>query len=229
MASPASIEDVKMMLEHIDRLERENASLKRQSEMTSIHRPMEDLPMQVPPRDKHGARPKTEPTLSAEHETDITRQRALIDYEIPDNVTIRKRPGHSHRTTMAKAATYDGSGSWSDYMAHFETCAEINDWSYADKGLYLAVSLRGQAQGVFGNLSERSKDYRSLVKALEERFAPPNQTELYRVQLRDRRQKASESLSELGQDIRRLTNMDYPSAPADLKETLAKEQVIDTR
>ena len=58
------------------------------------------------------------------------------------------------------------------------------------------MALRGQAQSVMGNLSDKSKDYDSLVKALEDRFAPPNQTELYRVQLRERRQKASESLSE---------------------------------
>jgi hypothetical protein len=30
---------------------------------------------------------------------------------------------------------------------------------------------------------DKQQDYKSLVKALEERFAPPNQTELYRVQL----------------------------------------------
>ena len=56
------------------------------------------------------------------------------------------------------------------------------------------------------------------MKALEDRFAPPNQTELYKVQLRERRQKASESLSELGQDIRRLTNLAYPTATTELRE-----------
>ena len=66
-----------------------------------------------------------------------------------------------------------------------------------------------------------------MVKALEDRFAPPNQTDLYRVQLRERRQKASETLSELGQDIRRLTNSAYPTAPCDLRETLAIEQFVD--
>ena len=34
-------------------------------------------------------------------------------------------------------------------------------------------------------------------------------------------------MGELGQDIRRLTNLAYPYAPADLKETLAKEQFLD--
>ena len=129
--------------------------------------------------------------------------------------------------TKIKPATFDGTGNWLDYKAHFEVCAQLNGWSEQEKGLCLAVSLRGQAQGVFGNIANRSHDYIELVKALEDRFAPPNQTELYRVQLRERRQKASESLSELGQDIRRLTNLAYPTAPSDLRETLAKEQFID--
>ncbi len=38
---------------------------------------------------------------------------------------------------------------------------------------------------------------------------------------------ATETLSELGQHIRRLTNLAYPTAPSDLRETLAKEQFID--
>jgi hypothetical protein len=57
---------------------------------------------------------------------------------------------------------------------------------------------------------DKQQDYKSLVKALEERFAQPNQTELYRVQLTERRQKPAESLPELGQSIRRLVNLASP-------------------
>ena len=162
------------------------------------------------------------------------RHRLLLE-DMPDNssapdrfVTKRRRDKSPARGAMIKPAKYDGSGSWLDYKAHFETCSEINCWSYKEKGLYLAVALRGQAQGVFGNLASKSKDYDSLVNALEERFAPPNQTELYRVQLRERRQRATENLSELGQEIRRLTNLAYASAPSDVRETQAKEQFIDS-
>lgn len=85
-------------------------------------------------------------------------------------------------------ATYDGRGQWIDYHAHFEACSEINGWSYATKGLYLAASLRGNAQGCLGNIPKGEKpDYETLVLALEDRFAPPSQAELYRVQMRKRR------------------------------------------
>ena len=110
-------------------------------------------------------------------------------------------------------ANYDGTGEWRDYKSHFDACAAINDWDNEEKGLYLAAALRGQAQCVLGDLpSDRQVHYASLVEALEERFAPPNQMDLYRVQLKERRQKASESLPELGQTIRRLVNKAYPKA-----------------
>ena len=82
-------------------------------------------------------------------------------------------------TARVKAATYDGTSSWLDYKFHFDACSRINQWSENEKGLYLAVALRGQAQGILGDLPiDKQQDYKSLVKALEERFAPPNQTEL---------------------------------------------------
>ena len=77
-----------------------------------------------------------------------------------------------------------------------------------DKALYLAVSLRGQAQSVLGDLAGGvPKKYDELVTTLNERFSPPNQMELHRAQLRERKQRASDSLPELGQSIRRLTNL----------------------
>ena len=61
----------------------------------------------------------------------------------------------------------------------------------------------------------------------QEKFNPANQTELYRGQLRERRQKATETIPELGEDIRGLINLAYSSAPIEVTETLAKEQFAD--
>ena len=92
----------------------------------------------------------------------------------------------------------------------------------------MAAALLGQAQCVLGDLqSDRLVHYTSLVEALEERFAPPNQMDLYRGQLKERRQKASETLPELGQAMRRLVNKAYPKAPAKVRETLSTEHFLD--
>jgi hypothetical protein len=129
---------------------------------------------------------------------------------------------------MIKPVTYDGSGPWLDYHAHFESCAELNAWNYNQRGLYLAVSLLGNAQGVLGNMPKGARsDYQNLVKALDDRFEPLNQTELYRVHMHERRQISGESLPELGQAIRRLANLAYPATTAEIRETLSKDQFVD--
>lgn len=63
--------------------------------------------------------------------------------------------------------------------------------------------------------------------ALEDRFAPASQAELYRMQMRERRQIAGETFSELGQDIQRLANMAYPTVTFEFRESLAREHFVD--
>ena len=65
-----------------------------------------------------------------------------------------------------------------------------------DRLVFICFSM-GSGPRCFGNIVNRSCEYDELVGALEERFAPPNQTEFYHVQLRERNQKTSELLSEL--------------------------------
>ena len=189
----------------------------------------------------HNASPNLTPILKSRSRTDECRtQDQLFDTGSKPRSSTPKPTSVKHVSketelktpkqtgVKIKPATYDGTGSWKDYKAHFDACCRINGWSKEEKGLYLSVSLRGQAQGILSHLSQDSNDFDKLMTALEERFAPPNQAELHRAQLRERRQKASETLSEMAQDIRRLTNLAYPSAPTDVRDVLAKEQFIDS-
>ncbi|CAC5412260.1 unnamed protein product [Mytilus coruscus] len=106
------------------------------------------------------------------------------------------------------------------HWVHLKYCCNktglrIHDVLYA---LVIEPQKRGQAQGVLGNLTQESRqDFKELVKALEDR-----------TQLRERYQRAVEASPELGQDIRRLTNLAYATAPNEVRETLAKEQFIDS-
>ena len=44
-----------------------------------------------------------------------------------------------HTGIKVKPATFDGTGSWKDYRAHFDVVAELKGWPPTEKGLYLAV------------------------------------------------------------------------------------------
>ena len=46
--------------------------------------------------------------------------------------------------------------------------------------------------------------------------------------MRERRQRAGESLPKLGQAIRRLANLAYPTATAEIRETLSKDEFVDS-
>jgi hypothetical protein len=80
----------------------------------------------------------------------------LYDNYVPPGVTVRQKSDQTKKpaqpaaakgsnTARVKAATYDGTSSWLDYKSHFDACSRINQWSENEKGLYLAVALRGQA------------------------------------------------------------------------------------
>ena len=124
---------------------------------------------------------------------------------------------------------YDGKTSWIDYLAHFEICCEINGWNFAQRTQYLSVSLRGAACQVMCSLPvHKRRDYRELIQALGRRFHPENQSELYRVQLRNRARKANETLPELGQQIRQLVAQAYPGANVEVMDALGKDYFIDS-
>lgn len=183
----------------------------------------------------HFSSPETRSTSTP---TSVTWSLAKDSYTMPSiprawghNVTPMKNEmidNQQFGKTVMKPATFDGTGSWIDYRAHFEACGNINMWNDRQKGLYLAASLRGQAQTVLGNMrQDNACAYRNLCEALEARFAPANQTELYRAMLREKRQKSTETLHELGESIRRLTHLAYPSAPCEVAEMIAKDQFVD--
>ena len=97
-------------------------------------------------------------------------------------------------TDSNKTDRYDGKGPWDSYIKHFELCASINGWDDVTKCQYLAVLLTSPAQQILGTLQSEANDYHRLVTSLQARFDPTGRKELHRAQLRNRRQKLSESL-----------------------------------
>jgi hypothetical protein len=128
-----------------------------------------------------------------------------------------------------KPANYDGTSNWTDYLVQFELVAEINRWNNDEKALELATCLRGVAQGVLSDLRPESRrSFEHLVSALNNRFQPDNQAELYRAQMKNRLRKRSEPLTDLGHEIKRLVRLAYPGAPLEVREHLARDCFIDS-
>ncbi|ESP03472.1 hypothetical protein LOTGIDRAFT_171409 [Lottia gigantea] len=133
----------------------------------------------------------------------------------------------NHRKPILAASKYDGSTPLMDYKA-FQACVEFNEWTREEQGLHLSGSLMGSAQEVLSSLPlEDRYDYDSLKDALERRFQQKNQTELYRSELENRRQNPKEKLTELGQAVKRMVVLAYPTAEQSLQDVLAKDAFLD--
>ena len=131
---------VETLLQEIEMLRFENEELKKQRHMERLQmqsdwqRYMEgsslqptpqlektvQFPVQVKKELGHESSPCRTPSAKVKPSEDM-----LINWL--DDKTATTRQTKDRRTMLVKAATYDGSSSWLDYKAHFETCAEINN------------------------------------------------------------------------------------------------------
>ena len=81
---------------------------------------------------------------------------------------------------------------------------------------------------MFTNISPNHRgEYATLVAALSKRFGSAYQADLNRAKLKGRLRKRDESLSELAEDMERLTRLAYPEALAEMIEVWSKDQFID--
>ena len=70
-------------------------------------------------------------------------------------------------------------------------------------------------------------DYNTLLAALEARFGSDHQIELHRMKLKNRMGKKEEGLTELAEDVEKLTWLVYPDADPALMELLGIDHFID--
>ena len=92
--------------------------------------------------------------------------------------------------------------------------------------LYLAASLRGNAQVYYMTLmpAERSS-YHTLVVKLGLRFSNARQQQMWISKLEARVRRQNESIAELGDDLRRMSQRAYSSLNNEAREMLALNQL----
>ena len=131
-----------------------------------------------------------------------------------------------HTSQHMKPQTYNGDEDWESYLNHFELCSKLGRWSYYDRVLYLAASLRGNAQVYYMTLmpAERSSYHTPVVK-LGLRFSNARQQPMWISRLEARVRRHNESIAELRDDLRRMSQRAYSSLNNDAKEMLALNQL----
>ena len=77
------------------------------------------------------------------------------------------------RRPLITPEPFSGTGTFSEWIEHFEAVAVINKWEDGAKLFWLRVRLVGGAQTAYGRLPADAKtSYVELKKALKGRFEP---------------------------------------------------------
>ena len=107
--------------------------------------------------------------------------------------------------------------------------SEFNKLDDTTKAFELAVSLRDDTQVSLSVLKPQvRKNLNTIIAALTSRFAPEDQSELYRFELKNRFRKKDETLTEFPQDIKRLARLAYPNTDMDVRATLTRNAFADS-
>ena len=128
-----------------------------------------------------------------------------------------------------KIKHYDGNTPWEAFLIQFEIGARQNEWTEDQKMAQLQCCLSGKAAQVLWDTDMAEiATYGQLVERLERRFSSASQQERFVEELRSRRRRPGESLSDLHADIRRLFALAYGARVrnADLSEAIARDYFI---
>ena len=138
-------------------------------------------------------------------------------------------PGPSHCGKDKRIPqTFDGASPWRAYFTQFKMIASQYRWTEKEKAMQLAASLKGPALEILGHLPEaQCQNFEKLTEALNQRFGVEHQGEAFRAQFRTRSRRPQEPLAELAPDIEKLAYLAYPSAPAEFRGILIRDQFID--
>ena len=134
----------------------------------------------------------------------------------------------SFRRHKIRPRTFDGSGSFETFWAHFENCATYNRWTEADQLAHLKASLTGDAGQILWDSDAVATDtLAKLIALLRGRYSGSRQADKYRMELRLRKRRNGESLSTLHQDIRKLMALAHPKLAQEARESIACNYYVD--
>ena len=144
---------------------------------------------------------------------------------------LQSEPTYSNSEIKRKPKepqTFDGTSDFQDYIIHFEQVAIWNKWNEHEKAQQLAMCLRGQAQKILSDLTlGQMNRYSEVRAAIERRFNPPGRETAYKCEMRNKRLQQSESVSQFGYSLRRLSSLAYPDMTRDAREVYAIDQFIN--
>ena len=118
--------------------------------------------------------------------------------------------------------TYSGECSFTEWIDHFDSVAEVNAWDDAAKSHWIRVRLVSRAQTAFKRLDADTRaNYAAAKAALKARFEPASKSALYEAEFQTRRKQPSEDWASFGEDVKALADKAFPELEEAARERLA--------
>jgi len=128
---------------------------------------------------------------------------------------------------MLKPPKFHGQTSFETFWAQFTNCAEHNKWTKAEKLVYLRSSLDKDVANVLWDYDKDvTNSLSGLTKILESRYGSKSFANKHRIELRNRRRRKGESISNLHVDIR-LVALAFPKVERKVRESIACDHFLD--
>ena len=124
---------------------------------------------------------------------------------------------------------YNGEASsrWDQWIAHFDSVAQINGWDDPAHLLWLQVRLTGKAQTAWECLSQDAKStYAKATCALRQRFEPSSKRDLYAAEFQARKRREKESWGDLADDLRAISDRAFPDLEDKAREQLSLDRFL---
>ena len=132
-------------------------------------------------------------TVSKKRKTRKTKLSTLFEQSSASEIETENVP----QRHLIRPMKFDGVGSFETFMAHFRNCATHNRWNQTEQLSWLKNSLIKNAGQVLWDSSPESTDtLPKLIELLTNRFGGTKQTDKHRMELRYRKRRPNESLSE---------------------------------
>ena len=128
---------------------------------------------------------------------------------------------------MPEAYNGDQSTRWDQWIAHFDSVAQINGWNEGTKLLWLQVRLTGKAQTAWERLNQDAKStYENAKIALRERFEPSCKQDLYAAEFHARKHLDKESWGDLADNLHSLADRAFPDLDDKAREQLSLSRFL---
>lgn len=161
------------------------------------------------------------PIISSRHVTGPSVSTPAPAPTVQTGVTKTQKP-------IVMPEKYSGRANFKDWLAQFNMCKELNQWTDEKACQFIAVMLTGSALQVYTDLdTESRRRFSEITQALKARFDPDRDIGVHWTKLKGRMRNKGESLPELACNIRRLVTKAYPDTNRRLIEQVSVQHFID--